>query len=212
MNVTFLRVRPAMQLAEPSATSRRKEGTTTVEMPSPSSAEVEAGHRAGVLVVAESVSEVTPASWVVSPSDALALAAQGVAGWRITVLADGPKEAILDAVARSGAGHLRCTRSETAEMASLADLPGLEVSVSVFVDDVAQALAGTRCSKCAPHLPKGAPVIWPQQQLTPIYHNRGIWPFVTAFWTEAGKHQGNVSAVARDMGDRRFTAPACSTS
>jgi FO synthase len=109
-------------------------------MPSPSSTEVEAGHRAGVLVVAESVSEVMPAAWVVTPSDALALAAQGVAGWRITVLADGPKEAILDAVARSRACHLRCTRSETAEMASLADLPGLEVSVSVFVDDVAQAL------------------------------------------------------------------------
>jgi FO synthase len=140
MNVTFLRLRPAEQLAEPSATSRRREGTTTVEMPSPASAEVEAGHRAGVLVVAESLSEVTPAAWVVTPADALALAAQGVAGWRITVLADGPKEAILDAVARSGAGHLRCTRSETAEMASLADLPGLEVSVSVFVDDVAQAL------------------------------------------------------------------------
>ena len=35
-----------------------------------------------------------------------------------------------------------------------------------------------------PHLPKGLPVLWPQQQFTPIYHNRGIWPFVTAFWIE----------------------------
>jgi FO synthase len=140
MNVTFLRLRPAELLAEPTATSRRREGTTTVEMPSPTTTDVEAGHQAGVLVVAESVSDVIPSAWVVSPADALALAAQGVAGWRITVVAEGPKESILDAVARSRARYVRCTRSETAEMAAVAGLPGLEVSVSVFVDDVAQAL------------------------------------------------------------------------
>ena len=138
MNVTFLRLRPAELLAEPTATSRRREGTTTVEMPSPTTTDVEAGHQAGVLVVAESVSDVIPSAWVVSPADALALAAQGVAGWRITVVAEGPKESILDAVARSRARYVRCTRSETAEMAAVAGLPGLEVSV--FVDDVAQAL------------------------------------------------------------------------
>ena len=140
MNVTFLRLRPAELLAEPTATSRRREGTTTVEMPSPTTTDVEAGHQAGVLVVAESVSDVIPSAWAVSPADALALAAQGVAGWRITVVAEGPKESILDAVARSRARYVRCTRSETAEMAAVAGLPGLEVSVSVFVDDVAQAL------------------------------------------------------------------------
>ena len=138
MNVTFLRLRPAELLAEPTATSRRREGTTTVEMPSPTTTDVEAGHQAGVLVVAESVSDVIPSAWVVSPADALVLAAQGVAGWRITVVAEGPKESILDAVARSRARYVRCTRSETAEMAAVAGLPGLEVSV--FVDDVAQAL------------------------------------------------------------------------
>ena len=80
MNVTFLRVRPAEQLAEPSATSRRKEGTTTVEMPSPASAEVEAGHRAGVLVVAESVSEVSGpvATTVTSPRASSSRSAAGI--------------------------------------------------------------------------------------------------------------------------------------
>ena len=140
MTITFLRVRPAAQLAEPAANSRRREGTTTVEMVSPTAAEVTAGHEAGLLVVSESLAEVEPAAWVVSPSDALALASNGVAPWRITVVAEGSRESILDAVARSRARYLRSTRSETSEMAQLAGLPGVEAAVSVFVDDVTQAV------------------------------------------------------------------------
>jgi hypothetical protein len=47
-----------------------------------------------------------------------------------------------------------------------------------------------------PHFPKGPPVIWPQQQFTPIYHNRGIWPFVTAFGLKAAKQVGNAAVVS----------------
>jgi hypothetical protein len=46
-----------------------------------------------------------------------------------------------------------------------------------------------------PHLAPGAPVIWPQQQDVPIYHNRAIWPFVTALWMRAAKRVGNAAAV-----------------
>jgi len=140
MTITFLRVRPAEQLAEPTATSRRREGTSAVEMPAPTGAEVAAGHKAGVLVVAGEISDVGAAAWVVSPSDALALADKGVPGWRITVLGEGSKESVLDALARSRAGFVRSARSETSEIAYLAQLPGLQVAVSVFVDDVSQAL------------------------------------------------------------------------
>lgn len=42
-----------------------------------------------------------------------------------------------------------------------------------------------------PHYGPGAPVIWPQQQATPIYHNRGEWPFVTAYWLRAAAAAGN---------------------
>ena len=139
-SITFLRVRPAEQLAEPSATSRRREGTTTVEMASPSAEEITAGHKAGVLVVSESVSEVEPAGWVVAPEDALALAERGVPGWRITVLGEGPKEMVLDAVARSRARYIRSGRSEAGEIAAITGLPGIMSSVSVFVDDVTQAV------------------------------------------------------------------------
>jgi len=45
-----------------------------------------------------------------------------------------------------------------------------------------------------PIFPYGAPVIFPEQQQTPIYHNRAIWPFVTAYALLAAKKVGNDAA------------------
>ena len=42
-----------------------------------------------------------------------------------------------------------------------------------------------------PFAPGGPPVIHPQQQLTPIYHNRGQWPFVTAYAVLAAREASN---------------------
>lgn len=39
-----------------------------------------------------------------------------------------------------------------------------------------------------PHTEFGAPVIHPQQQLTPIYHNRSNWPFVSTYALLAARH------------------------
>lgn len=53
-----------------------------------------------------------------------------------------------------------------------------------------------------PTLPKGPPVVFPQQQGTPIYHNRAIWPFVTGYWMRAAKHAGHdgaYEAAARSL-------------
>ena len=49
-----------------------------------------------------------------------------------------------------------------------------------------------------PLLPHGPPVLFPQQPGVPIYHNRAIWPFVTAFWLRAAKAVRNDRAV--DLG------------
>jgi predicted alpha/beta superfamily hydrolase len=46
-----------------------------------------------------------------------------------------------------------------------------------------------------PHGPQGAPVIWPQQQDVPVYHNRAIWPFVTAYGLKAAAMTHNVSVA-----------------
>ncbi|MDL2353918.1 MAG: esterase [Pseudomonadota bacterium] len=46
-----------------------------------------------------------------------------------------------------------------------------------------------------PHGPMGAPVIWPQQQGMPVYHNRAMWPFVTAYGLKAAVIGANVSVA-----------------
>jgi hypothetical protein len=46
-----------------------------------------------------------------------------------------------------------------------------------------------------PHGPVGAPVIFPQQQDVPVYHNRAIWPFVTAYGLDAAIAGANVSVA-----------------
>jgi hypothetical protein len=46
-----------------------------------------------------------------------------------------------------------------------------------------------------PHGPMGAPVIYPQQQGMPVYHNRTMWPFVTAYGLKAAAMTGNVSVA-----------------
>lgn len=46
-----------------------------------------------------------------------------------------------------------------------------------------------------PHGPLGAPVIWPQQPGVPVYHNRALWPFVTAYGLRAAAQHGNVAVA-----------------
>jgi hypothetical protein len=72
------------------------------------------------------------------------------------------------------------------------DLLGSALAVLFDVATPAQAADSVASY---PHLPKGAPVIWPQQQSTPIYHNRAIWPFVTAYWLQAAAKVGNADAI-----------------
>lgn len=50
-----------------------------------------------------------------------------------------------------------------------------------------------------PHSPYGPPVIWPQQPLVPIYHNRAIWPFVTAYWIRAAAHNQHAKAIRHNL-------------
>ena len=46
-----------------------------------------------------------------------------------------------------------------------------------------------------PHGPMGAPVVFPQQPGMPVYHNRAMWPFVTAYGLKAAAITGNVSVA-----------------
>lgn len=46
-----------------------------------------------------------------------------------------------------------------------------------------------------PHGPMGPPVIYPQQPDMPVYHNRALWPFVTAYGLKAAARTGNVAVA-----------------
>jgi 7,8-didemethyl-8-hydroxy-5-deazariboflavin synthase CofH subunit len=134
-------MRPAETLAEPTAVSRRREVTTAVEIAAPTPADITAASNAGMLVAATSVTEVQPAAWVLPPDAALAHSPQP---WRLTVIDEGSREHVLDALARTRAVYLRTTRSNVARAAELVSLPSLWAAVSVFVDDVAQAVEAVR--------------------------------------------------------------------
>ena len=50
-----------------------------------------------------------------------------------------------------------------------------------------------------PHSEFGPPVMWPQQPDSAIYHNRAIWPFVTAYWLRAAKMHKQAAVVAHNV-------------
>lgn len=74
------------------------------------------------------------------------------------------------------------------------DLLGSSLAV---LSDVATAEQAKSILSRYPHYGNGAPVIFPQQQLTPIYHNRGEWPFVSAYWMRAARHANNHAVFDR---------------
>jgi len=45
----------------------------------------------------------------------------------------------------------------------------------------------------------GSPVIWPQRAGTPIYHNRAIWPFVSAYALRAARKLQDPERIAHEM-------------
>ncbi|MGM0596321.1 MAG: amylo-alpha-1,6-glucosidase [Myxococcota bacterium] len=72
------------------------------------------------------------------------------------------------------------------------DLLGSSLAI---LSDIGNEIRQDEAVSKYPHLEKGPAVIWPQQKDIPIYHNRGIWPFVTAYWLKAAKKVKNDKAV-----------------
>ncbi|WP_332878212.1 alpha-L-rhamnosidase-related protein [Massilia sp. S19_KUP03_FR1] len=72
------------------------------------------------------------------------------------------------------------------------DWLGLSLAI---VTGIADETRRERILASYPHGPVGAPVIFPQQQGVPVYHNRAIWPFVTAYGLDAAIAGANVSVA-----------------
>lgn len=64
-----------------------------------------------------------------------------------------------------------------------------------IITGVADASKTAKILAHYPHGPMGAPVIYPQQPNVPIYHNRAIWPFVTAYGLRAAAIGGNTKVA-----------------
>jgi len=138
--ITYLRMRPAEEVNELWAATRRRAGTTVVEIDAPSADSIAQCARGELMPVAVGTAGAVPAAWVATPVEALKLVSAGEPGWRITVAADDDRMATLDALARSRAAFLRVGRSQVQLGAKLAALPAIETSVSVFVDSIADAV------------------------------------------------------------------------
>jgi predicted alpha/beta superfamily hydrolase len=80
-----------------------------------------------------------------------------------------------------------------------------------IVTGVADAEQAASILEHYPHGPMGAPVIWPQQPGRAVYHNRAIWPFVTAYGLKAAARMQNV-AVADAAYDTLLRAAAVNAS
>ncbi|MBB5358898.1 hypothetical protein HDE76_002114 [Rhodanobacter sp. ANJX3] len=76
------------------------------------------------------------------------------------------------------------------------DLLGIALAITSGVaegDRARQALASY------PTWPAGSPVIWPERVDQPIYHNRAIWPFVSAYALRAARRIDDPARIAHEL-------------
>jgi hypothetical protein len=76
------------------------------------------------------------------------------------------------------------------------DLLGLSLAITSGVAD------GARARSSLAHYPAwlaGSPVIWPERADQPIYHNRAIWPFVSAYALRAARKVDDPQLIAFEI-------------
>ncbi|TAN02627.1 MAG: Six-hairpin glycosidase-like protein [Rhodanobacteraceae bacterium] len=76
------------------------------------------------------------------------------------------------------------------------DLLGLSLAVTSGVADAERARASLAHY---PVWPAGSPVIWPERADQPIYHNRAIWPFVSAYALRAARKVNDPTLIAFEI-------------
>ena len=76
------------------------------------------------------------------------------------------------------------------------DLLGLSLAITSGVADPARA---RQALASYPAWPAGSPVIWPERADQPIYHNRAIWPFVSAYALRAARAADDPVRIAHEI-------------
>ena len=87
-------------------------------------------------------------------------------------------------------GMLSALKATGLDEATLHKYDWLGASLAVLLG-VIDGERAERMIASYPHTVAGPPVLWPQQPLIPVYHNRGIWPFVTAYGVLAAREVRN---------------------
>lgn len=113
---------------------------------------------------------------------------------RYTEWADALKTAINQELWLDGSGLYSTLKTTTLDPAPVKAFDLLGESLAVT-----EGIAGPdRAASIVENYPvteAGPPVVWPQYPDVAIYHNRGIWPFVTAFALRAARIAQNDAAV-----------------
>ncbi|HEX5953667.1 MAG TPA: Six-hairpin glycosidase-like protein, partial [Rhodanobacteraceae bacterium] len=76
------------------------------------------------------------------------------------------------------------------------DLLGLSLAITSGVADAERARSSL---EHYPAWPAGSPVIWPERADQPIYHNRAIWPFVSAYALRAARKVDDPGRIAFEI-------------
>ena len=76
------------------------------------------------------------------------------------------------------------------------DLLGTSLAIISGVADRARA---REALSHYPTWPAGSPVIWPERADQPIYHNRAIWPFVSAYALRAARAVDDPARIAHEI-------------
>ncbi|HZH44777.1 MAG TPA: Six-hairpin glycosidase-like protein [Lysobacter sp.] len=76
------------------------------------------------------------------------------------------------------------------------DLLGIALAVT---SGIAPPERARRALTNYPRSEAGSPVIWPQQPGVPIYHNRAIWPFVSAYALRAARAIDDPARIAHEV-------------
>ncbi|WP_200945391.1 Six-hairpin glycosidase-like protein [Rhodanobacter sp. Root627] len=76
------------------------------------------------------------------------------------------------------------------------DLLGTSLAITSGVADADRA---RQALTNYPAYPAGSPVIWPERADQPIYHNRAIWPFVSAYALRAARAVNDAGRIAHEL-------------
>ncbi len=99
---------------------------------------------------------------------------------------------------REDAGMYMSYIGEAAHPVPYAKYDLLGISLGVLAE-VFPADRARRALANYPYVEGGSPVVWPQEAQQPIYHNRAVWPFVSAYSLRAARKVGDATRIQREI-------------